>query len=181
MGGTISLDGLDIKQIPVNHLRKTLSFVPQTIQFFHGTVEQNLMLSAPDATKAEVIQACKTAMVWEDIERLSEGLQTRLSDRSTSILNSGFQQKLSLARAYLRKSSVIIFDEPGSNLDIGGDEWFKKTLDSWRGKKTMIMVTHRPSIVKMADKTLVLSHGHMKFFGPTEKVLELLEKERGAA
>lgn len=181
IAGNIYLDSLDIKQIPVNHLRKTIGYVPQNIQFFHGTIEQNLLLSAPDATKQDIINACKAALVWDDVQRLPQGLETRLTDRSTSALNSGFQQKLSLARAYLRKSSILIFDEPGSNLDMQGDEWFKQTVDSWRGKKTMIMVTHRPSVVKMADRTLVLSSGKMKYFGPTEKVLALLEQEKGAA
>lgn len=181
IAGSISLDGVDTKQIPVNHLRKTLAFVPQSIQFFHGTVEQNLLLSAPDASREDVIQACKDAFVWDDIQQLPNGLETRLTDRTTSVMNSGFQQKLSLARAYLRKSSILIFDEPGSNLDIEGDEWFKKTVDSWRGKKTMVIVTHRPSVLKMTDKILALSHGKMKYFGPTDKVLALIEQEKGAA
>ena len=119
-------------------------------------------------------------MVWDDICSMPEGLDTRLNDRSISVLNSGFQQKLGLARVYLRKCSILIFDEPGSNLDAKGDEWFKQTLLKGHGKKTTLIVTHRPSIVKLSDRVLMISAGKMKLFGPTGKVLEHLEKE-GAA
>ncbi len=180
MSGSIYLDSFDIKQMPVNHLRQSVGFVPQHIQFFHGTVEQNLLLSAPDTSRAQMIEACKKALVWEDICMLGNGLDTKLSDRSTSHLNAGFQQKLSLARAYLRDSSVLLFDEPGSNLDLQGDKWFKETLLTWHGVKTMVVVTHRPSVVSLSDRLLVLSSGKMRYFGPTNKVLELM-KEEGAA
>lgn len=177
MSGNIYLDQVDIKHIPVNHLRQSIGFVPQNIQFFHGTIEQNLILAAPHATREEIMHACKEAMVWDDICAMPEGLETRLSDRSLSELNSGFQQKLGLARAYLRKCSILIFDEPGSNLDLKGDAWFKKTLEKWHGEKTMLIVTHRPSVLKLSDKVLLLGAGKMRFFGPSIKLIEYMEKE----
>ncbi len=178
--GGIYLDQIDIKQIAVNHLRQSISFVPQNTQFFHGTIEQNLLLSAPYATRQQMIEACKKAMVWDDICRLEHGLDTKLTDRSTTFLNAGFQQKISLARSYLRDSPVLLFDEPGSNLDFQGDLWFKETLLSWRGEKTMMIVTHRPSIISLSDRLLVLSEGYMRYFGPTQKVLELMREESAA-
>ncbi|MBX9976713.1 MAG: ATP-binding cassette domain-containing protein [Alphaproteobacteria bacterium] len=177
ISGSIYLDHLDVTQIPVNHLRHAISAVPQNVQFFHGTVEQNLLLSNSVASQNDIIKACKQAFVWEDICRLPHGLNTKLTDRSISGLNTGFQQKLSLARAYLRDSEVLLLDEPGSNLDFQGDEWFKQTLLAWHGIKTMIIVTHRPSIVNLSDRLLVLSEGKMRYFGPTHKVLEIMKQE----
>lgn len=176
--GRILLDHYETRHLPVNFLRKSIAYVPQGTQFFHGTIEQNLLLAKPNATDNHIRQACEKALVWEDIMRLSDGLQTRLGNDSNNPLNTGFQQKLSLARAYLQDCPVMILDEPGSNLDLAGDEWLKKMIQQDHGKTTTILVTHRPSIVHLSDRLLVLEGGRMKFFGPTAKVLDLMKEEK---
>jgi len=177
-GGSISIDGTDIRQFDPVGLRQAISYVPQQNQFFHGTIEQNLRLSTPDASDESMVEAADMAGLLPDILNLPEGFDTLLNDRVMLIFSSGFLQKLNLARAYLRKSSIMILDEPGNTLDYEGDERLKATLESMKKKRTMIVVTHRPSLINLADRILVLQDGSMLAFGPKEKILEILKSGR---
>lgn len=178
-GGSISIDGTDIRQFDPVGLRQAISYVPQQNQFFHGTIGQNLRLSTPDASDESMVEAVDMAGLLPDILNLPEGFDTLLNDRVMSIFSSGFLQKLNLARAYLRKSSIMILDEPGNTLDYEGDERLKATLGSMKKKRTMIVVTHRPSLINLADRILVLQDGAMRAFGPKEKILEILKSGGG--
>ena len=173
-GGFITIDGTDIRQFDPIGLRQAISYVPQQNQFFHGTIRQNMKLSVPDASDESIVEAADMAGLLPDILNLPEGFDTLLNDRVMSVFSSGFLQKLNLARAYLRKSSIMILDEPGNTLDYEGDERLKATLESMKKKKTMIVVTHRPSLINLADRILVLQDGAMRAFGPKEKILEIL-------
>lgn len=173
--GTVTIDGTDIRQFDPVGMRQAISYVPQQNQFFHGTIEQNLKLSVPDASDEQLVEAADMAGLLPDILNLPEGLETPLNDRVMSVFSSGFLQKLNLARAYLRKSSIMILDEPGNTLDYEGDERLKATLESMKKERTMIVVTHRPSLINLADRILVLQDGTMRAFGPKDKVLEILK------
>lgn len=167
--GQVILDGMDVRQINSITLRQAIAYVPQESHFFHGTIAQNLRLAQPMATHKELVEACKKANVLSEISDLEYGFETRIGDQSIQNLPSSFKQRLSLARAYLKKSPILLLDEPAKTLDFAGDAAFMKSLEDMKGQMTILMVSHRPSHIKMADKVLVLEDGMVRQFGtPTE-------------
>lgn len=177
--GTVSIDGIDIRQYDPIQLRQAIAYVPHQIQFFHGTIAQNLRLAAPDATDNQIIAAIEKSGLSEDLFLLPHGINTPMNDEMIHRFSSGFLQKLSLARAYVRRSKILILDEPGNTLDHESDQKLHEHLKSLKGEKTVIIVTHRPSLVKLADRVLALHEGQMRVFGPTDKVLEILAGNTG--
>jgi len=175
--GAITIDGIDIRQFDPIVLRQSIAYVPQQNQFFHGTLAQNLQLSTPEASEERMIQATTQAGLLPQIMSLPEGFATRLDEQVMNVFSSGFLQKLNLARAYIRKSNILLMDEPGNTLDQEGDETLHHTLQELQGKKTILIVTHRPSLIQLADRVLVLQAGAMRVFGPRDKVLEMITGE----
>lgn len=174
--GSITLDGVDIRQYDPRQLRQSISYVPQYCHIFFGTLAQNLRLVRSEATDEDLVEACKVAGLWDDISALPLGLNTKVTDRFIIEFSAGFQQKLMLARAYLRDGSIMIFDEPGITLDYAGDQILKSAIQQFKGKKTIILVTHRPSLIQLADRVLALHNGLMRAFGPTDKVMQALSE-----
>ncbi len=168
--GSIRVDNVDIRQIDPIELRHAMAYVPQTCNLFHGSITQNLRLANPTATDADIRWACEMAEVWEEIMNLPRGFDTRVGDGSSEHLSSSFIQKLSLSRAYLKRSSIMLFDEPVNGLDFEGDRAFLRAVDYFRGQSTVIMVTHRPSHLKVADRILVFDAGYLRLAGPAEEV-----------
>lgn len=183
--GSIRIDNMDIRQMDTVELRHAVAYVPQTIQFFYGTIAQNLRLANPTATDEDLYRACEKAAVLEDVLELSqgsgkwkrEGFEVRIGDSNSGQMPTSLLQRLNLARGYLKDSPIMLFDEPGNGLDFAGDQAFMRNVDEMRGEKTMLMVTHRPSHMKIADKILWLEHGNVRAFGPAAEVLQQMPKD----
>ncbi len=167
---------MDIRQIDPVELRRSIAYVPQAFDMFHGTVAQNLRLTNPVASDKEIIQAAKLAGMYDDIMALEEGFETRLGDTNIGHLSSGLLQRISLARAYLKKAPIILMDEAAQTLDDKGDEALVRTLKKIKGSSTVIMVSHRPSHMRLADRLIVLSNGLLILDGHPDQVLERLAK-----
>ena len=157
--GTIRLDGVDIRQIAINDLRSRLSYMPQQCELFYGSVAQNLLLVNPAATNAELHWALEMAGLTADIAALPEGLESRISNGKADQFPHGFKQRLSLARVMLKPAAVVLLDEPGSGMDDVGEEALLRCIEWLRGKATVIMVSHRPGHMKLADSVLVMRQG----------------------
>jgi ATP-binding cassette subfamily C protein/ATP-binding cassette subfamily C protein LapB len=170
-GGQITLDGVDIRQIAPQELRGAMSYVPQQTKLFHGTIAQNLRLGNPTARDSEIEEACELAGVLGDIEALPNGIETRIGDQTVWQMNSGLRQRISLARAYLSEAPVLLMDEPAHALDDIGDKIFMETLGKLKHRKTIVMVSHRPSHLRLADKLILLDRGAVVAMGPPETVL----------
>lgn len=168
--GSIRIDSTDIRQIDPIELRHAISYVPQVCNLYHGTVAQNLRLAVPTATDADIRWACEMADVWGEIQSLPRGLDTRVGDGTIEHLPTSFVQKLSLTRAYLKRSPLMLFDEPVNGLDFEGDRQFMQAVDFFRGQSTIFMVTHRPSHLRFADRILVFDSGYLRLAGPAEEV-----------
>ncbi|CCQ72474.1 peptidase domain-containing ABC transporter [Magnetospira sp. QH-2] len=168
--GTVSFDGIDIRQLDPIELRHHVAYVPQEYHMFFGTLAQNLRLSHPTATDEELSWACAQAGVLDEIEALPKGFWTRVGDGRSDMLPSNFLQRISLARAYLRRAPILLLDEPVNGLDFEGDRQFIKTLEAMRGSTTVFLVTHRPSHLRYVDKVAVLDGGMVRMFGPAEQV-----------
>jgi ATP-binding cassette subfamily C protein LapB len=172
--GAVQIDDIDIRQIDPIELRRVIAYVPPQPDLFFGSVGQNLRLARPQATQAELEWACNEAGVLEDILELPQKFESRLGDGRTDRLPASFKQRLSLARAYLKRAPVTLLDEPASGLDFMSDRQFMMTLERMKGFSTVLLVTHRPSHLKLADKIVVMSQGYVRMTGPAKQVLERL-------
>ncbi len=168
--GSIRIDSSDIRQIDPIELRHAIAYVPQVCNLYFGTIAQNLRLAHPTATDTDIRWACEMADVWDEIRQLPRGLETRVGDGSIDHLPTSFVQKLSLTRAYLKRSPLMLFDEPVNGLDFEGDRQFMQAVEFFRGQSTIFMVTHRPSHLRFADRILVFEGGYLRLAGPAEEV-----------
>ena len=168
--GSVRIDNSDMRQIDPLELRHAVGYVPQVCNLFFGTIAQNLRLAQPTATDSDIRWACDMADVWDEIMALPRGLETRVGDSNIDHLPTSFVQKLSLARCYLKRSPLMLFDEPVNGLDFEGDRQFMQAVEFFRGQSTIFMVTHRPSHLRFADKILVFDGGYLRLAGPADEV-----------
>ncbi|NQV99211.1 MAG: ATP-binding cassette domain-containing protein [Rhodospirillales bacterium] len=183
--GSIRIDNQDIRQMDAVELRHAIAYVPQSLQFFYGTIAQNLRLSHPTATDEDLRWACFKAGVLDDIDALKQGsgkwqrqgLEVRIGDSGGGQMPTSLLQRLNLARGYLKRAPIMLFDEPGNGLDFEGDQAFMRMVDEMRGDTTCLIVTHRPSHLKLSDKIVWLEYGNVRAFGPAEEVLAQMPKD----
>ncbi len=173
--GAVSIDGLDLRQIDPIEMRRVIAYVPQTSSLFYGTIGQNLRLSVPTATDEELAQAAAEAGLLHSILDLPEGFETRIGHRTRTQLPFGFAQRLIIARALLRRAPIMLLDEPATNLDEGGDQILMDLLDRLKGRSTILMVSHRPSHIRIADKAVVLEQGMVQFVGAPEEAISFIQ------
>lgn len=176
--GALLLDGVDLRQFNAMELRRSLAYVPQEVKMFHGTIAQNMRLNNCMATDQMLAVAAEKAGILQDILRLPEGFDTRLGDKSMSRFPPGFMRSLSIARAFCCNAEVVLFDEPGSSLDAESDTRFMRQLNLLKGQHTIVMVSHRPSHIRLADKALLLENGSVKYAGSPDKAIEILMSEK---
>ena len=168
--GSILIDNVDIRQIDPLELRRLIGYAPQDAQLFRATIAQNLRFSRPDATDDEVYQALDMAGALEQVMALPKGLEYRVGD-NTNELSGSLKQKILLARAYLTRAPIMIFDEPGTGLDAEGDQKFIEALKSLKGKATVVFISHRPSHIRIADTLLVFEKGYLRAAGAPDDLL----------
>jgi ATP-binding cassette subfamily C protein/ATP-binding cassette subfamily C protein LapB len=172
--GQLLLDGVDIRQLDTIDIRQNIGLVPQNSELLYGTVAQNLRLSVPYASDEELEQAARSADIHDAIMALSDGYETRLTERVVGELPEGFKQKLAIARALLRKPPILVFDEPGQMLDERGDNAFIKSVKELKGECTIVIITHRPSHMRLADRLIILDAGRLRFNGdPAEALAQM--------
>lgn len=159
--GVVAVDGLNLRQIDSYQYRRAIGYVAQQPEFFHGTIAQNLMFANPVATLSELEHALDLAGARQTVNELKEGLDTRLTATLQRELTKSFSSQLSLARAYLSQSSILMLDDPGSDLDPIADKRFITTLKALQKKSTIVLVTQRPSHMYLADRLILLKDGQV--------------------
>ena len=169
--GKITLDGTDINDLTLACLRNNLSVVLQEVFLFNGTVMENIRYGAPHATDEEVIKAAKAAHADEFIREMADGYNTVVGERGTR-LSGGQKQRIAIARAILRPAPVLILDEATSAVDNETEEMIRQSIDALSGKKTIIVIAHRLSTVRSADKIIVLENGRISESGTHEELLK---------
>ncbi|MFD1197004.1 type I secretion system permease/ATPase [Brucella gallinifaecis] len=173
--GTVRLDNADIQQWNPDDLGKYIGYLPQSVELFAGTVAQNIArFNAIDTD--EIIRATQLAGVHEMILRLPQGYDTILGQGGIG-LSGGQKQRIGLARALYGDPSLIVLDEPNSNLDIAGNEALHSALEILKQqKKTVLLVTHSKSLLDKTDKTLLLIEGKIEAFGSIQTALQRIEE-----
>lgn len=168
--GTVRLDNIDIRQLTPADLRARISYMPQNCDIFYGTVMQNLRLVYPAATNDEIVWAADMAGMLDDIAAMPNGFQTRISNSQSNQLPIGFRQRLALARAVLKPAPIVILDEPGNGMDDAGEVALARCIEWLRGRSTLLMVSHRPAHMRMADVTIVMEDGSIALMGPFDSI-----------
>ncbi|KRH78831.1 toxin RTX-I translocation ATP-binding protein [Ferrovum sp. JA12] len=171
--GSILIDGVDIRQLDPLELRRLFGYAPQETQFFRATIIQNLRLAKPEATIEEIRQVLEWAGALEQINKLPNGLDYRIGDNASEQLPASLRQKLVLARAYITDAPIMLFDEPSAGLDDIGDKKFIEMINYFKGKKTVLFITHRPSHMRLADTLIIMQQGYIRAAGSPEKLLKI--------
>ncbi|HEX7970723.1 MAG TPA: ATP-binding cassette domain-containing protein [Thiobacillus sp.] len=140
-GGTLKIDGNDIRYLSANELRHYFGVVPQDTVLFSGTLYDNLLMANPHASFDDIVRACRMAEIHDAIEKLPQGYQTEIGERGVG-LSGGQKQRIAIARALLKQPKILIFDEATSSLDATTAEHFAATINQLRGKVTMLFITH---------------------------------------
>jgi len=172
--GAIQVDGLDLRQIDTAQYRQAIGYVPELLEFFYGTIAQNLKLADPLVNEEDMYRALKIAGIDRQVAAMPEGLQTRITTTGRARLPDGLMQQLSLARAYVKKGNIYLMDDPGGRLDRAGDQDFIRHIKSLSGHATVLLVTHRPSHMNCADRVIVLNQGSVAADGPPEEIVPVL-------
>ncbi|MCK8481636.1 ABC transporter ATP-binding protein [Psychroserpens algicola] len=156
--GHISIDGVKIDQVHLKSLRDHIGYVPQDAFLFSDTIENNIKFGKEDASEEDIITAAKNADVHKNIKKFSKGYQTKLGERGIT-LSGGQKQRISIARAIIKKPEIMLFDDCLSAVDTETEEKILKSLREISKGKTTIIVSHRVSSAKDADKIIVLEDG----------------------
>jgi ATP-binding cassette, subfamily B, bacterial len=168
--GRILIDGQDIKGVTLESLRRNISVVSQEPFLFNGTLRENILYGRLDATEAELYSAAKAANCHEFIKRLPEGFDTAVGERGVK-LSVGEKQRVSIARALLKDSPILILDEATASVDTATEQLIQKALEHLMAGRTSLVIAHRLSTIRSADQILVLRHGEIAERGTHEELM----------
>ena len=169
--GSIKIDGVDIKDIRRDNVRKLFGMVLQNTWLFNGTIKENIAYAKPDATEDEIIEAAKSAYADHFIRTLPEGYDTVINEEADNI-SQGEKQLLTIARAMLANPPMLILDEATSSVDTRTELLIQKAMDKLTKGRTTFVIAHRLSTIKNADLILVMDHGNIVEKGKHQELLE---------
>ncbi|MED5532462.1 MAG: ABC transporter transmembrane domain-containing protein [Pseudomonadota bacterium] len=169
-GGTITLDGKSIKEMDPENLREQIAFVPQEPAIFANSVLENIRFGRPAASDLEVENAAKRAAAYDFIVKLPKGFDTFVGEKGV-LLSVGQKQRIAIARAFLRDAPILLLDEATASLDAENENEVQNALEELSQKRTVIVIAHRLSTVKRANKILVLDQGQIIAKGTHEELL----------
>ncbi|MDF1506074.1 ABC transporter transmembrane domain-containing protein [Roseisolibacter sp. H3M3-2] len=169
-GGRVTLDGHDVRDLALAELRGAIGVVPQEPALFSGTVRENIAYARPDATDAEVEAASRAAHAHEFVVRLPQGYDTPVGERGVK-LSGGQRQRIALARVFLKDPAVVVLDEATSSLDTESERLVEAALEELLQGRTTLIIAHRLSTVRRADRVVVLDHGRVTEEGTHAELL----------
>ena len=170
-GGEILLDGINMNKLSKSSIRKNISLVNQFPYIFNTTIKENLLMANEKCCDDEIIKACKSASFHDFVQELANGYNTRVGEGGLK-LSGGQRQRLAIARALLRKSKIILFDESTSSLDNTTQEEIKASIGKLGGEHTVVIVAHRLSTVKNADIIYFVDNGEVKDSGTFKELMK---------
>ena len=173
-GGAVRMDGIDLRQLDPADLRRNVGYVGQEAMLFYGSLRENITIGAPYADDSAVVHAADVAGLTQFVNRHPKGFDMTIGERGES-LSGGQRQEVAIARAVLMDPPVLLFDEPTSAMDFSTESAFKERLRRYAAHKTLIIVTHRTSLIDLATRIVVVDDGRIVADGPRDKVIEALQ------
>ena len=158
--GSILIDGVDVRQIDPSDVRRNIGIMLQETWLFSGTVKENLQMGFYEYDDAHILKIAKVSGVDEFVSTHPQGYDLELKERGEG-LSGGQRQSINLARALLHNPSLLVLDEPTSSMDTGTEKGVIERLKAWKGDRTIIMVTHRNTLLELADRVLVIDQGQV--------------------
>lgn len=175
--GAVLIDGIDIKQIDPADMRRTVGYVPQDPVLFYGSLKHNLTMAAPFVSDSQMIHAASIAGMDSFAASHPQGYDMMIGERGDS-LSGGQRQSVAVARALINNPPILLLDEPSSNMDNQSEAQLKKRLKDISSDKTMVLVTHRTSLLDLVDRLIVMDRGNIMADGPKEQVIDALRQGR---
>ena len=169
--GAIRLDGQDVRDVTQESLRQNVGVVQQDVFLFAASVLENIRYGKPSATEEEVVQAAKMAEIYDDIAAMPDGFDTYVGERGT-LLSGGQKQRISIARIFLKNPPVLILDEATSALDSVTEARLQDTFEKLSRGRTTVIIAHRLSTVRHADRIAVVEDGRIVELGNHEELMK---------
>lgn len=171
--GSIKIDGVDIRQLDPAEIRKATGYVPQDVTLFYGSLRENITIGVPHVEDHAILQAAEIAGLQEMVGNHPKGFDMPIGERGES-LSGGQRQSVAIARAFVHEPSVLLLDEPSSAMDSSTEEVLKARLAAYAKGRTMVLVTHRNSLLDLVDRLIVIDRGKVVADGPKAQVTEAL-------
>lgn len=169
--GSITIDGLDIRDVTQSSLHRSVGIVQQDVFLFADTIMENIRYGKPEATEQEVIEAAKKAEIYEDIMEMPQGMQTYVGERGT-LLSGGQKQRVAIARIFLKNPPILILDEATSALDSVTEAKIQRAFDALAEGRTTLIIAHRLSTIRNADRIISIADGVIQEAGTHEQLLQ---------
>lgn len=169
--GSIKIDGVDIQQLDPAELRKSIGYVPQDVTLFYGSLRDNISVGMPYIEDNSLLQAAEMAGLQELAGNHPKGFDMLIGERGES-LSGGQRQAVAIARALAHEPTMLLLDEPTSCMDYSTEEALRNRLQKYAQGKTMLLVTHRNSLLDLADRLIVIDRGAIVADGPRKQIIE---------
>ncbi len=170
-GGSISIDGTELQQIDPSDVRQNIGYITQDNFLFYGTIRENIAFGAPHLTESEIKRAAKISGVMDFARQSSLGLDYQVGERGMS-LSGGQRQAVAIARALTYDPPIMLMDEPTSNMDLSSEARFISRMDQFLPGRTLILITHRHSVLNLVDRLILMDRGKVLADGPKDEIIE---------
>ncbi len=175
--GAVLVDGIDQRQLDPAELRRHIGYVQQDVMLFYGTLRENITLGAPLADDADVLKAAHIGGIADLVNNHPQGFDMLVGERGES-LSGGQRQGVAIARAVINDPSILLLDEPTSSMDHSSEEEIKKRLREFMPGKTVVLISHRTSLLDLVDRIIVMDAGRIVADGPKDQVIQALRQGR---
>jgi ATP-binding cassette subfamily C protein LapB len=176
-GGAVLVDGVDMRQLDPAELRRNIGYVQQDVMLFYGSLRENITLGAPLADDEAVIKAARIAGILDLVNNHAQGFDMLVGERGES-LSGGQRQGVAIARAVINDPPILLLDEPTASMDHSSEEDIKKRLTEFAPGKTVVLISHRTSLLDLVDRIIVMDAGRIVADGPKEQVVQALRQGR---
>ena len=173
--GAVLIDGIDLRQIDPAELRRQIGYVQQDVMLFYGSMRENIMLGAPQASDSDLIKAAELSGLSGLINQHPQGFEMLIGERGES-LSGGQRQGVAIARAVINDPAILLLDEPTSSMDYSSEEDIKRRLMEFSAGKTVVLVSHRTAMLDLTDRIIVMDGGKIMADGPKEQVIAALRQ-----
>jgi ATP-binding cassette subfamily C protein LapB len=175
--GAVLLDGIDLRQLDPADVRRNIGCVSQDVLLFHGSLRENIAFGLPHADDAAIVAAAEVAGLAEFVHRHPRGYDLPVGERGER-LSGGQRQAVGIARAVLHNAPILLLDEPTSAMDFSTEAYVTQRLSAFAQGKTVVLVTHRTSLLSMVNRVVVVDNGRIVADGPRDRIMEALQSGR---